>query len=99
MYKVFAAIAVAAMLSGAAVVVSGLTTRVEASTPKMGVKGDRLDYRPTGTACSQRGWPYFETECLRNVASPTRHAKAVRLVTTDRLTYDWPAIDRSLAMR
>ncbi len=99
MNKLFAAIAVAAILAGAAVVVPGLTAKVEASTPKMGVKGDRLDYRPTGSACSQRGWPYFETDCLRNVSSPTRQAKAVRLVTTDRLPYDRPAPDHSLAMR
>lgn len=79
--------------------VSGLTASVEASTPKMGVKADRLDYRPYGTACSQRGWPYFETDCLRNVTSPTRRAKSVRLVTTDRLSYDAPALDHSLAMR
>ncbi len=99
MNKIVAATAVAAMLASAAVVVPGLTAKVEASTPKMGVKGDRLDYRPYGTACSQRGWPYFETDCLRNASSPTRQAKAVRLVTTDRLPFDRPVPDHSLAMR
>ena len=93
MYKVFAAIAAAAILAALVVMVPGMTAKVEASTPKAGTKGDRLDYKAYGTACSQRGWPYFETGCLRNLTSPTREAKAVRLVTTDRLPHD-----RSLVM-
>ncbi len=96
MYKILAAMAVAAILAGLAAVVPGLTAKVEAS-PQMGVKGDRLDYHPTGTSCSQRGWPYFEADCLRNTSKPVRQVKAVRIVTTDRLTYDRP--DRSLTMR
>ena len=100
MYKLFAAIAVAAILAGAAVVViPGLTANVEASTPKMGVKGDRLDYRPTGTACSQRGWPHFESDCLRNSGKPNRQVKAVRVVTTDRLADERAPFQRTLAMR
>lgn len=100
MYKIFAAIAVAALLAGVAVVAPGLSlTKVEASTPKAGAKGDRLDYRPTGIACSQRGWPYFETDCLRSTTTPSRQVKAVRLVTTDRVSFDRPTVDRSLAMR
>jgi hypothetical protein len=35
--------------------------------------------------CSQRGWPHFETHCLRDAASPTRKAKSARIVTADRL--------------
>lgn len=93
MYKIFAAIAAAAILATVAVMVPGMTVKVEASTPKAASKGDRLDYKAYGTACSQRGWPYFETDCLRNLGSPTRQAKSVRVVTTDRLPYD-----RSLVM-
>lgn len=85
MYKLFAAIAVAAILAGLAVVVPGVSEKVEASTPRAMAKGDRLDLKSYGTACSQRGWPYFETDCLRNLASPTRQAKPVRVVTVDRL--------------
>ena len=100
MYKIFAAIAVSAMVAGVIVMVPDLTvSKVEASTPKAGAKGDRLDYRPTGTECSQRGWPYFEIECLRNTTTPTRDVKSVRLVTTDRLNYEPPRVDHSLAMR
>jgi hypothetical protein len=49
------------------------------------IKGDRLDVRPHGAACSERAWPYFEASCLRNTNSPIRQARPVRLVTTDRL--------------
>lgn len=93
MYKIFAAIVAAAILAAVAVMMPGMTVKVEASTPKAATKGDRLDLKNYGTACSQRGWPYFETNCLRDLASPTRQAKSVRLVSTDRLPYD-----RSLVM-
>jgi hypothetical protein len=85
MFKLFAAIALAAILAGLAVVVPGVSEQVEASTPQALAKGDRLDLKTYGTACSERGWPYFETGCLRNLASPTREAKQVRVVTLDRL--------------
>jgi hypothetical protein len=49
------------------------------------VKGDRLDIRPLGTACSQSAWPYFETNCLRDTNQAAGQARTVRLVTTDRL--------------
>ena len=96
-----AAIAAAAILAGVAVVVPGVSDEVSASTPQPLAKGDRLDLRPTGAACSQRGWPHYETNCLRNPTSPTRQAKVVRVVTVDRLdaARTAPATDRSLAMR
>ena len=94
MYKIFAAIAAAAILAGLAVLVPGVTVKVEASTPQAAVKGDRLDLKSYGTACSERGWPYFETSCLRNISSPSREARQVRVVSTDRLVFD-----RSLVMR
>ncbi|HUI97974.1 MAG TPA: hypothetical protein VLX44_19605 [Xanthobacteraceae bacterium] len=75
-------VAAAALLAGAAVMIPGLSP-VQAHI--MGSKGDRLDLRPYGTACSERGWPYFETSCLRDTASPTRQARTVRIVGTDRV--------------
>jgi hypothetical protein len=99
MDKIFAAIAAAAMLAGAAVVVPGMTASVMAGAPQAAVKGDRLDLKTYGTACSQHGWPYFESSCLRDIASPTRVAKTVRVVSTDRLTSsDRLPVDRSLVM-
>ena len=96
---VIAAIAAAAILAGVAVVVPGVSDEVAASTPQPLAKGDRLDVRPVGAACSQRGWPHYEANCLRNLASPTRQAKTVRVVTVDRLQAANPVSDRSLAMR
>jgi hypothetical protein len=101
MYKiVVAAIAAAAMLAGVAVLVPGVSDEVSASTPQPLAKGDRLDIRPVGAACSQRGWPHYESGCLRNLNSPTRQAKAVRVVTVDRLDASRTVVtDRTLAMR
>ena len=101
MFKiVIAAIAAAAMLAGVAVVVPGVSDEVAASTPRPLAKSDRLDVRPVGAACSERGWPYYETNCLRNLTTPTRQVKQVRVVTVDRLDASRTgSADRSLIMR
>jgi hypothetical protein len=83
MLKIFAAVFGAALLAGAVVLVPGLTPKVEAHM--LSTKGDRLDLKTYGTACSQRGWPYYETSCLRDATSPTRQARTVRMVTIDRV--------------
>ncbi len=85
MIKLMSAVAAAAAIAGAAILVPGLTPDVEAHAAPPAGKSDRLDLRTYGRACSQHGWPYFEASCLRNVASPTRRAPVVRIVTTDRL--------------
>jgi hypothetical protein len=83
MIKLIAAVCAAAFLAAFAVGVPGLTSQVEAHM--YGIKGDRLDLKTFGTACSDRGWPYFETSCLRNTVSPARQPRTVRLVGTDRV--------------
>ncbi len=83
MLKAFAAIFAAALVAGAIVAIPGLTANVEAHM--LPAKGDRLDLKTYGSACSERGWPYYETSCLRNTGSPTRQAHPVRIVSTDRL--------------
>ena len=83
MNKIFAAVIAAAALAGVAVMIPGLTPQVEAHN--YGVKGDRLDAHPTGTACSQRAWPYFEASCLRDTTSASHEARPVRLVAIDHL--------------
>lgn len=84
-YKALSAIAAVAF--GAAVVLAlpGFSPEVEAGTPPPAVKGDRLDYRPTGTACTQQAWPYYEAACLRDRSRAQGQARTVRLVTTDRI--------------
>ena len=85
MFKIGAAVFTAAFVAGLAVTAPGLSSPVEAQ--KYAAKGDRLDIqtRTYGTACSERGWPYFETGCLRDLTRPTREARTVRMVGTDRV--------------
>lgn len=84
MIKPMIAVVVAVLLAGAAVAIPGLATvKVEAHI--LPAKGDRLDIRSYGTACSERGWPHFETSCLRDDARPGRQARQVRIIPLDRL--------------
>jgi hypothetical protein len=84
MIKLIAAVCGAAVLAGALVLMTGMSSTVEAQ--KYAIKGDRLDVHTYGTACSDRGWPYFETSCLRDTNSPVRQARVIRNVSPDRLT-------------
>jgi hypothetical protein len=81
--KLIAAVSGAELLAGALVLMTGMSSTVEAQ--KYAIKGDRLDVHTYGTACSNRGWPYYETSCLRDSNSPIRQARVIRNVSTDRL--------------
>lgn len=83
MTKLFAAGIAVVLLTGTAMLISGLSSSEARSNPII-VKGDRLDAKPFGSTCSQTSWPYYEAGCLRNRVGATREAKTVRLVTTDR---------------
>ena len=56
----------------------------DARAPQIGVKGDRLDLRPIGSNCSQRGWPYYESECLRDRLKPGGQSDDVRRIGANR---------------
>ena len=47
-------------------------------------KGDRLDIRPIGAACSEQAWPNFEASCLRTAGTKTA-VRAARPVAVDRV--------------
>jgi hypothetical protein len=49
-----------------------------------------------GAACSDKPWPYFESNCVRDRRQPAGKAREVRIVTTDRLPGKPPA---QLALR
>jgi hypothetical protein len=84
MVKLVAAVLTAAFLAGLIVtIIPAFSSKVEAHM--LAPKGDRLEVKTYGTACSTRAWPHFETTCLRDIASPTREARPVRVVSTDRL--------------
>jgi hypothetical protein len=75
------------LVAGAAVAITLLPNfapEVAAGTPPHVTKGDRLDLRPLGSQCSERGWPYFEAACLRDRRQQFGEARAVRVVTADR---------------
>jgi len=77
--------AIASILVSAAIaLLVVLPGSVEARTPQPVLKGDRLDLRPLGPACSQRAWPYYEDTCLRDRTQPRGEARPIRLVSADR---------------
>jgi hypothetical protein len=82
MIKLAAAILVASFVAGLAITAPGLSPQVEAHT--YAIKGERMEIRNIGAACSERGWPYFETKCLHDANSPTLEPRSVRVVGTDR---------------
>ena len=84
MTKLFAAVIATVLLGGAAILVFSVSATEARSTPMI-AKGDRLDARDFGATCSQASWPYYEAGCLRNRVGTSRDAKAVRVVSTDRV--------------
>jgi hypothetical protein len=64
-------------------VLPGFAPQVEASTPHVLAKGDRLDVRPVGRDCSEQAWPNFEAACLRAAGTKTE-VRQVRFVSADR---------------
>ena len=84
-YKALLAIAAAAFGAAMVLALPGFSPEVEARTPPVAVKGDRLDIRPLGQACAQQAWPYYEANCLRDRTQPTGQARTIRVITTDRV--------------
>ena len=72
MIKLGAAILVGSFVTGLIVTAPGVTPPVEAHT--YAVKAVEAP-RAYGAACSERGWPYFETNCLRDTTSPSRDVR------------------------
>lgn len=84
MTKIAAAVSGAVLLTGAVVLLAGMTPAPADqthNTVNAHAKGDRLDLRSFGPGCSEQSWPYYDANCIRNAG----HAKPVRIVTTDRL--------------
>lgn len=84
-YRVLSAVAAAAFGAAVMMALPGFSPAVEAGTTDPMVKTDRLDYRPLGTECTERAWPYYGANCLRDSTQAAGQARTVRLVTTDRL--------------
>lgn len=84
MLRTVSAIAIAAVVAAGLVAFPSLSAPVEARSHAPAAKGDRLDVRPLGAACSQHAWPYFESNCLRDNSRPMGQARTVRMVSTER---------------
>ena len=87
MSKIIAAVVTALLAIGIITVLTGLTEEVEANAIPAVTKGDRLDIRPNGSGCEQRAWPYYDGRCLRDRRPAADHARSVRLVSADRLSF------------
>ncbi|MFZ0836147.1 MAG: hypothetical protein WAM77_01725 [Xanthobacteraceae bacterium] len=81
-FKIIGGVAAVLLLIGGAAMLAG--GGADARAPRMGVKGDRLDLRPLGSNCSQRGWPYYESECLRDRFKPGGQPEGVRRIGANR---------------
>jgi hypothetical protein len=84
-YRSISAIALAALVAGAATILLNFSGEVVASAPIHSGKGDRLDIRPLGAQCSEQAWPYFEAKCLRDKRVTMGKAATARIVTADRI--------------
>jgi len=86
MLKTIYAIAAAAVIAAGFVAFPSLSPQVEARAVVAGAKADRADTRPLANACTQHGWPYFETACLRDTRNRFGEARPVRFASPDYLT-------------
>jgi hypothetical protein len=84
-FSPISAVALAALIAGAITILPGASEPVVASSPLDSGKADRIDMRPLGPHCAQQTWPYIPADCLRHQRPATSQAKAVRIVTTDRI--------------
>jgi hypothetical protein len=65
---------------------SQVETGARTRTPGVGIKGDRLGIGTRGGACSQRAWPYYDSDCLYDGMRAAGEVQKVRLILTDRLS-------------
>ena len=86
--KTVSAMVAAGLIAGALTVLPGASNKVVASAPLNSGKSDRLDVRPIGNRCSEQAWPYFEAGCVRDKRNAMGQAKAVRVVTADRIKFE-----------
>ena len=92
MWKTISALAAAAMITGALGLVHGSNVKAGPSAPS--AKADRADLQEN---CTQQGWPYYQTPCLRDDSRNAGRVLTVRLVTTDRIAQRDPNTRADLA--
>jgi hypothetical protein len=80
---VIASLATATVIA-AVVAFAAPSTEVKASTP-VGAESGSLPAQKLGPACSEKAWPYYDNECVRDYRQATGQATKVRFVSVDRL--------------
>jgi hypothetical protein len=77
-------IGLTALLCGSVYILAARTSEGTAASGAI-AGSDRLKSLPIGPACSSKPWPYYENNCVRDLRRPAGAARAVRIVSTDRL--------------
>jgi hypothetical protein len=77
-------IGIAVLLCGSVYTLAARNSEGTAAPGAM-TDGTRWTSRPIGPACSNKPWPYYESNCVRDIRQPAGEARAVRIVSTDRL--------------
>jgi hypothetical protein len=91
MWKTISALAAAAMITGALGLVHGSNASPSAAPSG---KADRADLQEN---CTQHGWPYYETPCMRDESRNAGRVLTVRLISTDRIAQRDPNTRADLA--
>jgi len=79
-WRTISAVAAAATIAGAASLFHGSDVNASATAPS--AKTDRADLPQS---CTQHGWPYYQTTCLRDDSRNAGRVLTVRVVSTDRI--------------
>jgi hypothetical protein len=58
--------------------------------------GDQPLNHSVGSGCSEKAWPYYESNCVRDLRQSIGRARVVRIVSTDRLP---PSPGQQVALR
>ena len=79
------AVAAAALIAGAAVLLTGVPeVKAEPQTKiaamEISAKADRLPVITKGAACSSLGWPHYERNCQFDARQPADEMRTVRII-------------------
>jgi len=77
-------IGLAALLCGSVYTLAARNSEGTAASGAM-IDDERLIGRPIGPACSDKPWPHYESNCVHDIRQPAGKARAVRIVSADRL--------------
>jgi hypothetical protein len=85
MVKIIGACGAAASALCAWSLAPGALSPAPSDLPIAAVKSDQIDASERAAACSEYGWPYYDSACLRDARRPVGEERKVRFVLIDRL--------------